>query len=106
MIVPLRVPLAQLRTGKPELVRDNRALVVDLKAGLEHRHGGGGMAGEPQRAAEVVERVGVGQAGLRGGNSTAAQRLPAGGDRRPHGSDSAREVVLAEQLVAGKLYLR
>src|SRR5438477_647200 len=55
---------ARLLACAIELAPHSFALVGDLKSTFEHQHGRRWLAVEPQRSAQVVQRVGVAQAGF------------------------------------------
>src|SRR3984885_5388679 len=77
-----------------------RALVVDLEPALEDADRGGRVAAQPQRPAEVVQGVGVGQ-DHRAGRLDARRHVLAGrGEGAPEDRDGGAVLAAREQVVS------
>jgi hypothetical protein len=88
-----------------EFIPNDRALIVDAQASTEYRDRGAGLTIEAQRTAEVIKRVGVGEACFGGRLCAVGERLAARGQRRAQVTDRRRVAPLTEKLMAAGLEL-
>jgi len=89
-----------------ELAPHGFALVGDLKSTFEHQHGRRWLAVEPQRSAQVVQRLGVAQAGFADWLEAGVEPHAGGGQRSLEHWYGTFDFSGLEQLMPTGLQLR